>query len=189
MPKAITNYRQINTKNFSSVLDGMVSRDGTQREQLQAFLVFAINHAMENSSAFDYLNRVVEAAQAMSMVPYTQVDKFIRHCIEGISRVENANKTAKVYKKITKKTKVKYRYTSADSIPNWFEWSENGKPKATAAYTVEKFQAYVKRAAKRLHDEAGVNSGQFSDTLSELAAQSGEIFVNFEEETGKEKAA
>jgi hypothetical protein len=149
----------ITTKNFSTKLSAFLTSTKTQRDNLQALIVFGLTHYRDHGDA-TYLSRGIQGCIGVKSLPTNTIKNYIK--AQANLRLE-AGKDGAVFKKEGKEVEV----TLLDVA--WYEWEgadHQAKPDVDAMARVKTLVTTLAKAIK----EGTVKEGQEVYTAKLLAA-------------------
>lgn len=136
--------QQTTTKNFKSQLNGIIKSAKTQRDNVQAIIVFGLNHYKDHGDA-SYLSQVLSAAIGVKSLPTVTLKEYIK---------AHANL---LWKK-GKDGKFQFKKDGTDvkvTMPtvSWYEWDGGKHNKVTVDMDVmAQTKALLKRIQSGLKD-------------------------------------
>lgn len=163
-------------RTFAQRLGDVIRSASSMRDNLQALLIEAQNHAAGNNDDFVYLTMITNRCIGVKALNTSQLQAFIK---AHVSNIQWSKRKDGSYGWIKAKKGVPCEYQEMTS--NWYDYEVPGATKPEP-YNVEKFRTTLKRAATRLAREAGVSVNEIADELAHMSAdlQRGEIEIRLD---------
>lgn len=163
----------VNKENFNEYVNAVFTAASSIRDNIQVLTVFAVKHAQEHDNSFNLLQYLLGIATSKygNGVRTATLQAYIERVVGGAlwMTVKGEN----VFKKASKKTKVKYDIAYLESV-TWYEHDNDGKavPKMDFMQMLEQAMVRWDKAHEKADNgEAELVNADANDQLaSEFAA-------------------
>lgn len=153
----------ITAKTFKTKLSAFVSSQKTQRDKLQALIMFGLNHAAENNGEFTYLSQIMAQTVPLKSVPTAKIKEYVKGHVTNVSYAKNKDGVF-----MFMKTKKGEPCVFTAPQQTWYDFSTDGDVKPDV-HPMQQLKAWATRAKKALEGDKVKDDDERAKTEAAIA--------------------